>query len=1158
MCTIWRRVLWLSLAAVVAARAEEISGTVSGRVADEFGGVLPGARVTLIEEQTSERRDTTSDASGAFHFRGLPPGGYVIKVELAGFRTLEWRGNPVGARSHLSFGTLPLTVGAGETYVGSGAKVDTENAQRVAAIPTSLLEPIASRTGDLTTLLRTLPGVRYIDTLEIFGHTFASPLPNIDGQGAEWNHVTVDGVNAHELGTTARLATTTALGAVAEIQVFSGGYRAELGRTGGANIRIVTRSGGARYTLSPYWDERRAAWAERGWDSGQMSALFPYGMRPRAESHLRRIGVNIGGPLALPHAGRAESEGKLSFFYSLESFHSQQPGPTRLYYLPTAAERSGVFRFTVLDPLTGRAFPGNVIPPDRIDRSAQALLNQLPLPSQGESREAGVVVGWPVYNFETRQENRSTRYNHVLRLDWRPSPKDRVFLSLNTYDAAQRGSEVPGGPADWGFFEGLYDNSNRALGLGHTRVLGSGIVNDLNLGARRQTEAFGWASEADRQRTDRQAVGWQHGQFHPELNTLGVIPNVYFGLGAYSPDFVYDPRLGSSNDDWLVSARDDLTWTRARHTFKGGLYFERAANNEARGGTWMGTYDFSADSTNPLNTGYAYANALLGNFRQYEEWDGYRATRNRSSLIEGYVQDTWKAHSRLTLDYGLRLLWYTPLYQADGRTAGFVPDRYDPARAPRLYRPVRVDGVTYAEDPLTGARTSASHIGAYVPGSGDPSNGMVAASDSTYPRGFRENQGVHPEPRLGLAYDLTGDHKTALHLSAGLFHQARVGGGTQGNLTGPPVITQGVVLSGTASSLLQGPSLAQRPSSVRGLERDAQTASSYKMSLGFQRDLGWGIVADVAYVGALGRHLSLQRDINAVPDGARFVDVHPENRDPRFIGAFALPSEFLRPYAGWQSIVMTENWGTSNYNALEVSLARRYMKGLQFNIAYTFSKALGMGDDANSTIEIYRPLEEWHYAPANYNQAHSLVASFAWDLPPVSQRLGGSSIARAVLDGWQIAGEAVRVSGDRAGVFLYTTDGFDFDGGSNSTRPRMVADPNSPSTAAGNPGGALFDTSAFARPTGRGDFGNTPRNAIQLPTFERLNLSLLKTMKLRSRAALQLRVDLWNALNTKQVSDVDRDAYFNPQGAQVNGNFGHPTAYYRPREIQLSARFKFF
>jgi len=487
-----------------------------------------------------------------------------------------------------------------------------------------------------------------------------------------------------------------------------------------------------------------------------------------------------------------------------------------------------------------------------------------------------------------------------------------------------------------------------------------------------------------------------------------------------------------------------------------------------------------------------------------------------------------------------------------------VPERYDPSRAPRLYRPVRIDGVTYAQDPMTGARTSASYIGAYVPGTGDPTNGMVSASDRTYPRGFRENQGVHPEPRLGLAYDLTGDHKTALHLSGGLFHQARMSGGTQGNLTGPPTITQGVLLSGTASTLLQGPSLAQRPSSVRGLERDAKTPSSYKVSLGVQRDLGWGMVADVAYVGALGRHLPMQRDINAVQDGARFVDVHPENRDPRFTGTFALPSEFLRPYTGWQNIVLTENWGTSNYNALQASLARRYMKGLQFNIAYTFSKALGMGDDESAFIEIYRPLKEWHYAPAAYNQAHSLVASFTWDLPRASPWLGGSSTARAAFDGWQISGEAVHVSGDRVGVFLYTTDGFDFDGGENTSRPLMVGDPNSRTTAAGNLSGALFNTSAFARPSGRGDFGNAPRNAIQLPTFERLNLSLLKTVKLRSRVAAQLRLDLWNALNTKQVSDVNRDAYFNPQGVQVNTSFGQPSAYYRPRELQVSARFKFF
>jgi hypothetical protein len=1158
MCTIWRRVLWLSFAAVSVVRAEEISGTVSGRVADEFGGVLPGARVTLIEEQTSERRDTTSDASGAFRFQGLPPGGYIIKVEVPGFRTLEWRGNPVGARSHLSFGTLPLTVGSGETYVGSGAKVDTEDAQRVAAIPTGQLEPIASRSGDLTTLLRTLPGVRYSDALEVFGHTFASPLPNIDGQRIGWNHITVDGVNANELGGTERLATTTALGAVAEVKVFSGGYRAELGRTGGANIRIVTRSGGARYTLSPYWDERRSAWAEEPWDYGNYQRV--YQRMPPPESHLRRIGVTVGGPLAFPNARHRQTDGAMSFFYSFESVQSLQPGPIRQYHVPTAAERNGIFAWAVLDPLTGRPFPGNVIPPDRIDRSGQALLYQLPLPtSTGYLQDFPPVVGgWPLSNFTTRQDNRSTRFNHVLRLDWRPSPKDRLFLSLNTYDAAQRGSEIPGGPADWGFFDGLYDNGNRALGLGYTRALAPRLVNDFHLGARRQTEAFGWATEADRRRTERGAVGWEHGQFHPELNTLGAIPQVFFGLGTYSPDFVYDHRLGSSNDDWLVSVRDDVTWTRNHHTYKAGLYLERAANNEARGGLWMGTYDFSVDSSNPLSAGYAYANALLGNFRRYEEWDSYRATRNRSSLVEGYVQDTWKVHSRLTLDYGVRVLWYTPLHQADQRTAAFVPERYDPSRAPRLYRPVRIDGVTYAQDPGTGALVNAAYVGAFVPGTGDPTNGMVAASDPTYPRGFRENQGLHPEPRVGLAWDVTGDHKTALHFHAGLFHQARIGGGTQGNLVGPPTITQGVLINGRAAELRQGPSLEQRPSAVRGLDRDAKTPSTYKLSVGVQRDLGWGLVADVAYVGALGRHLPIRRDINAVPDGARFADVRPENRDPRYNVAVPLPSEFLRPYSGWQSIVMTENWGTSSYNALQASLARRYMRGLQFSVAYTFSKALGLGGDDDAFIEIYRPFKEWHYGPASYSQAHVVVATFAWDLPSAASRFGGSSAARALFDGWQISGEAVRASGDWAGVSLATTDGFNFDGGDNGTRPRMIGDPSAAMPAGSNTSGALFNIDAFARPTGRGDFGNTPRSAVQLPGFENLNLSLLKTVKLRSRAAAQFRIDLWNALNTKQVADVDRLAYFDPAGRQVNGDFGLSTAFRRPREIQISARFKFY
>ena len=1148
-------VVFSCLLAAPAARADARFATVSGTVADEFGGLLPGAHVTLVEEQTHEERRATTDEAGTFRFEGLPPGGYLIRVEMAGFRTLEWRGNPVGAGSHLAFGALALTVGTGETYVESGVKVDTQESQRVASITATQLEPIASRPGDLVTFMRLLPGVRYEDNLEAPGDRFGSVLPHVDGQDRSWNQVTVDGVNANELSSTHRLSTVTALGAVAEVQVFSSGYRAELGRTGGVNIRIVTKGGSSRHTLSPYWDERRSSWGSTPWSLDRD--------HPPPKAHFRRAGFTAGGPVRMPRESGTGSADKLFFFYSLESVDTDQEGPVRRFLVPTEAERRGDFSATffsgssrpvvIRDPLTGQPFPGNVIPPGRIDPSAQALLGQLPLPTS--------PGGYGGTNYSTRADSRSARLNHVLRLDWKPSTGDRLSVSLQLFDNVQEGAEISGEAAKWGFFDRRYDFGNQVVSLAHTRVWGPNAVNDLSLGARRQTERFGWASEADRRRTDRDAVGWRHGQFYPHLNHLNAIPEVQFrlfsGTTSVSPDFIYDDRLGESNHDLIVSLRDDVSWIRGPHALKAGLYVERLENNEAPGGSWMGVYDFGRDTRSALDTGFPYANALLGVFTRYEEWDARPFTENRSWLAEAYIQDTWRVAPRLTIDLGLRLLWYTPQYQADGRTSGFVRDRYDPARAPRLYRPVRVGGVDYGQDPVTGALVSGAYIGAYVPGTGDPTNGMVPATDPTYPRGFRENQGLHPEPRLGLAYDLTGDGKTALHVNAGLFHQARIGGGTQGNLRGPAIVNRGILLGGTAASLLDGPGLPLRPVPVRGIERDAKTPSSYKLSLGVQRDIGWGLVADVAYVGALGRHIEVERNINAVPDGARFIDQHPENRDPRFPGA-ALPSEFLRPISGWQSIIMTENSATSNYNALQASLSRRYMKGLQFGIAYTLSKALGIVDD-NNFVDASRPVRDWHYGRANHDQGHALVASFTWDVPRLAHRLGASGLLRAVLDGWQVSGEYAHVGGDWAPVTLETTDGFDFDGGDGSVRPVMLHDPMADYGHNGTRDwDKLFDTTAFARPSGRGDYGNAPRNAVQLPGVHNVNLSLLKTVKIRNRIGVQLRLDAWNVFDHTQYSDVDRVARFDSSGTQVNPTFGTATAARRPRELQLSARFKLF
>ena len=339
----------------------------------------------------------------------------------------------------------------------------------------------------------------------------------------------------------------------------------------------------------------------------------------------------------------------------------------------------------------------------------------------------------------------------------------------------------------------------------------------------------------------------------------------------------YPDRLGATALDWVDSVRDTLTWVRGSHAFKFGGYLEFMENNEARGGNWMGQFTFNRDTTNPLDTNFTYANALLGVFSQYTETDRPGSTFNRGLLSEWFAQDTWQPTDRLTVDYGVRFLWYTPWWRPDELTANFRPELYDPAQAPLLYQPVVVNGQRRAQNPVTGELLPEIFVGAFVPGTGDPSNGMELAGDPGVPRGFRETLAPQTEPRLGLAYDLFGNGTTVLRASAGLYHNARLGGGSLGNLRNPPFINNPIALlrddghdaAAGCASCRSARRTSTRSSATR--RRRARTARRSALA----RDIGWGTVVDVAYVGSVGRHLEMEWNINAVPDDARFLDLHP-------------------------------------------------------------------------------------------------------------------------------------------------------------------------------------------------------------------------------------------------------------------------------------------
>jgi hypothetical protein len=1177
--------LLILVSAIARPAAAQTSAALTGTVVDQSGQALPGATVMVTSERTGTlARAVTTDGRGEFRILALAPDTYTVKVEMAGFKTFEKRSNVLNAAAQLSLGTLKLDIGERQELVtveASGTQVNPEETQHTGLLTATQIEQIQTKARDVMSLLRLVPGVRYEDDGDAMGDSFGKDVPNVGGLRREWNQVTVDGLNGNELGGTSRFASAINLDAIAEVKVLLNSYKAEYGRTGGANIQIISKGGGQRYNGTLYWYGRRDAWNANRWAEKRAG-------NPRPEQHFDTFGFSLGGPVKIPGLYEPK-EKKLFFNYSVEIPEIKRPGTFRRWRMPTELERNGDFSQTldsagrlvfIRDPLlvaqglpcvsptaTNPAgdprgcFPGNKIPANRINPDVQRVLNLLPLPNAED----------PARNFNyTRTERRDdSRANHVLTLDWKPSARDTLRLGLRLWNADQTGDGIPGGTGNagrWGWFNGLYDYSDDGINFGYTRIFGTNTINEFGMGGRRQTENFLWASQEDQDRMLRATNGWTVGQFNPQLNDVGLMPILRFGgssSGVENVEFLYPDRQGANAADWFWSARDTLTYTRGKHAFKAGLYLEFLHNNEARGGIWAGNFNFGRTTNNPLDANNGFANGLLGVFQDYQEWDGYGSTRARNWLSEWFAQDTWKASRRLTVDYGVRFLWYTPYWRPDDKLSNFSPAHFDPANAPRIYRPARVNGQNVAQDPLTGQIVNNVYVGTFVPGTGDRANGIVTPATPGMPRGLRKNQGIHPEPRLGLAYDLFGNSRSVGHISAGLFHQARVAGGTIGNLRGAPFTNQGVMFYNTIDNFLVGNTLGNRPQNAEGIELDAQTPSSYKLSMGLTQQLRWGIAADVSYVGNLARHLQMRRYINGVPDGARFLDLHPENRNPQSTGN-ALAPEFLRPYSGYQRIRIIEHWGTSNYNGLQVQLNRRYSKGLQFGVSYTWSKALGVGDDDPSNYYENRPLKEWYYAPADYDQAHNFLFNFTLDLPKASKLIKGSAV-RLLFDGWQLSGDYARVDGDWAGVVLDTTDDFDFTGGDGGTgsdvndglrlvRPRLVGDPRLDHA---NPETGMLNTAAFARPTGRGDYGSVPRNVIRSAGVDNLDLSVFKNFRLGKNRSLQFRVEAYNALNHTQYNRLNLTANFDTNGVQTNSNFGKADQARRLREVQASIRIRF-
>ena len=381
-------------------QAQGLTGQISGLVTDSGGGVLPGATVTVKNTGTNATRETVTGGDGAFVFPDLFAGKYDLTVTVSGFKTYEQKGIELGSTERLGLRTIALEVGGlSETVTvqSEAVQVQTTNGARSGLITRENIDDIALKGRDFAGMLKLLPGV--IDTRNREAPGWEN-MNNLSINGRTSFNFSYDGVTNKDTGQNGANYAAPALDSIAEIRVQTSNFQAEYGRSSGATITVITRSGSKDFRGSAAYYKRDKGLNGNEFLRRQQCRAGQTGNCQAADYTFDNTAWTLGGPVLIPGTSFNKDRNKLFFFWSQDWLARTDPGGLNQRRMPTALERQGNFSQTrdqnnqlifVRDPLlTGNCsangggpacFPNNIIPANRIDPIGKALLNVLPLPN---------------------------------------------------------------------------------------------------------------------------------------------------------------------------------------------------------------------------------------------------------------------------------------------------------------------------------------------------------------------------------------------------------------------------------------------------------------------------------------------------------------------------------------------------------------------------------------------------------------------------------------------------------------------------------------------------------------------------------------------------------------------------------------------------------
>lgn len=1140
------------------AAAQQISGTINGVVRDSQQAAVANAKVTLNNGQTGATRDVLTGSEGAFVFTQVQPGVYSVSIEAPGFKKFEQRDIKVFANDRVTLGDVVLSVGAlNETVTveAQAAVVQTSNAERSGVLTTRQVEDLAENGRSLFDLTRVLPGVVYTGGL---GGIQAN------GNRGNQNNFTLDGVTNVDTGSNGGTLATTNIDMIAEMKVITNSQPAEFGRSSGAQIEVVTKSGTRDFHGTGYFFHRHEGLNANSWRNnvdGRKKDYYRYNTE----------GFNIGGPAYIPGKFNRNKE-KLFFFMGIEWQGQLVPQGLHNVTVPTALERNGDFSQThdgggapviIFDPQNGKQpFPGNIIPKNRWNADGAKILNWYPQPNA-----LGVD---PSYNYQTSYSNQYPRREEIYRGDYNISDKwkayaryirtkDETSMAYGQWNASYN---IPFGPMSfgapgWSFVSNVTTIINPTLT--NEFVFGSSR-NDLHI--KPITDAF----NADK-------VGVSYKMPFPDADKLHLVQNWNFGGVPNAPttNFAGTPFL---NFNHTYDITDSIAKVHDTHTLKAGIYLHKSLKDQTAFTSVNGSINFARDANNPNDANWAFANALLGNYQTLQQSNQVLNGQYRSWNVEWYVQDNWRATQKLTLEYGVRFYWVQPQYDKALQTSAWNPGLYDPA-ARAVLRTAALDasGKRVSVNPLTGEMGPAALIGSIVNTgkgfiNGVYANGMGLAGKN-YPKGLMADRGIMYAPRVGIAYQI--NTKTVLRAGGGVFYDRLQGNPVFDMLPNPPSTIIPQFYYGNLSSIPSAAAGTFFPAGVVGFDEGGNVPTTYNWNLTIQREMPGQILLDVGYVGSASNHNLYRVDQNSIPLGAAWLPQNqdPLNANPKFDGTTSNQPNFYRPFLGY---ARTGNLGfgaNSNYHSLQASAHRRFGRSFTFDVAYTWSKVMGIASGDGDYVNPFNARKA-EYGPLFYDRTHLLVFNYVYNLPQfVKSKTGFGKVAGVIANDWQISGITTFMTGQPDNLSFSISGIGNLNErytGSPDVGPRIVmnAPPSYPKSIY-----QYMSPAGLALPrVGSAGFDSAPRS-IRRPGDNDWDISVFKNIPLhREGMRIQLRAEMFNAFNHARFNDFNRGSQFNQAGQLINTpsvlggtggrfGFGALTGTLDPRRIQLAAKFYF-